>query len=68
MATANDTTKFLQLKLPNPKIADTGQVRLGDAAVTGRFPRLSLPNRKIVDRGIVRLGDAAVTGRFPICE
>jgi len=55
----------LRLSVPDPKVADAGKVRYGDAAVTGGVPRLSAPDPKVADAGKVRYGDAALTGGFP---
>jgi hypothetical protein len=66
MASTKESVQFLLLHRPDPKTADPGTVRLGDAAITAGFPPLRRPDPKIADPGKVRLGDAAITGRFPV--
>ena len=65
MPSKSKSGQFPPLRMPNPTIADSGKVRLGDAAITGRFPMLRRPDDRISDSGKVRLGDAAISGRFP---
>jgi len=64
MALVDTSVQFPPLRRPDPKTADPGTVRLGDAIITGRFPPLRRPDPKTADPGIVRLGDAIITGRF----
>jgi hypothetical protein len=60
------SVQFPPLRRPDPKTADPGTVRLGDAAITAVFPPLRRPDSKTADPGTVRLGDAAITARFPL--
>jgi hypothetical protein len=55
----------LRLSVPDPKVADSGKVRYGDAAVTAGAPALSTPDPRVADGGKVRYGDAAITAGFP---
>jgi hypothetical protein len=64
MASIKQNTQVPALGRPDPKIADLGAVRLGDAAISAVFPPLRRPDEKTVDPGIVRLGDAAISARF----
>lgn len=66
MASNKQNTQVLALRRPDPKIADPGMVRLGDAAISAVFPPLRRPDEKTADPGIVRLGDAAISARFPL--
>src|SRR5207245_10297231 len=59
------SVQFPALRRPDPKTADPGTVRLGDAAITAAFPPLHRPDPKTADPGTVRLGDAAITAVFP---
>jgi hypothetical protein len=65
MSSAQKGTWFPTLRGANPETDNVGQIRLGDAAISGRFPPLRRPDERITDPGTVRLGDAAITGRFP---
>lgn len=65
MALVDTSVQFPPLRRPDPKTADPGTIRLGDAAITAVFPPLRRPDPKTADPGTVRLGDAAITGRFP---
>lgn len=66
MAFIETSVQFPPLHRPDPKTADLGIVRLGDAAITAVFPPLRRPDPKTADPGVVRLGDAAITGRFAL--
>jgi hypothetical protein len=63
IANVNDQTPLL--RWPDKKIADTGNVRLGDGFITAAFPPLSRPGERILDPGKVRLGDGFITAEFP---
>ena len=65
MASNKQSVQFPQLRIPNPKIADPGNVRLGDSSITAQFPPLRVPNPKIADPGKVRLGDSSISAPFP---
>jgi hypothetical protein len=65
MALVKQSTQFPTLRRPDPKVADSGVVRLGDAAISAVFPPLRRPDEKTADPGTVRLGDAAISARFP---
>lgn len=66
MVAHNKSLQSPPLHRPDPKTADPGTVRLGDAAITAAFPTLRRPDPKTADPGTVRLGDAAITARFPV--
>jgi hypothetical protein len=57
---------FPPLRRPDPEIADSGKVRLGDGVITAEFPPLHRPDPKIADLGKVRLGDGVITAEFPL--
>ena len=66
MASTEQSTQIPLRRRPDPKIADPGIVRLGDAAISATFPLLRLPDKRTADPGVVRLGDAAISARFPL--
>jgi hypothetical protein len=65
MASKKQSVQFPPLRVPDPKIADPGKVRLGDSSITAQFPPLRVPDPKIADPGKVRLGDSSITAQFP---
>jgi hypothetical protein len=64
MAPVKQNTAFPTLRPADPRTADPGIVRLGDAAISGRFPQLRRPDERTADPGTVRLGDAAISGQY----
>jgi hypothetical protein len=47
MASNKQSVQFPPLRIPNPKIADPGKVRLGDTDITAQFPPLACRTQRL---------------------